>query len=665
MTIFQAKLRAYEVSSSPDEYDSTVSRIPHSNFVISRDNIGHVISVYGDMSWDLTPYHNQFGDFHLHFNYWNKEVSTSHRQELAQELRWFMFILLFLRSGHPLSISTLRNYIHAFYALARFCEERTIGLCDLFNNSLLLIQALTKHLPWARIIAPFVRLVRELGPTIVGFSVVEYKEIKKIHSLGRRYASDIKQHPPIPPRLYSSILSTLSKELDQFDTVADRILDLFKYCASSPLNGRDKPTQWKVRKKLGLQHDKFRPEFGELLKSYNLEEWWLAKGYAKSRHGLSDAITSTYTLASLQIQAFTGMRHSELRTLPLQCLKEVTREEDRQIHYIVEGKTTKLTHGKAKRVQWVTSDSGRRAIKIAQRIALSIYSVRGDFPSTKNVDKIDSHVLFISPFHVNNRFKHTPASVKLESWSQLRTLIQPIIQEEDLRILEEIDMHRAWRSEKAFKIGQPWKFTTHQLRRSLALYAHRSGLVSLPSLKRQLQHITQEMTLYYAQGSANSSDFISIGKEEKHISQEWNEAQPVSQFLSYTINVLFADNSELFGVHPYWIKSRLRDSDGIVELDREATLKKFKRGEMAYRETLLGGCVKIGPCDKNPLDLLHTDCIESHCKNFVGNKKKLERVISAQTNFVKNLEKIDPESPEYRHEKINLSVLKSVLKNIS
>lgn len=665
MTKFQAKLSAYDVSSSSDEYDPTVSRIPCTDFVISRDKIGNIVSTYGDMSWDLTPYHNKFGDFNLHFKYWNKEAPTSHRHELASELRWYMFILIFLRPGHPLSFSTLRNYIHAFYALARFCEKNAIGLSDLLNNSKLLIQALTEHIPWVKILAPFLRLVKELGPTIVGFSVVEYKEIKRLHSLGTQYASDAKQHPPIPPRIYSLILSTLSKELDEFDTIADRILDLFKYCASCPLNGRDKPTQWRARKKLGMEHNKFRPKFDELLKSYNLEEWWQGMGYTKSIHGLSEAITNTYTLASLQIQAFTGMRHSELRTLPLQCLKEVTREEDGQIHYLVEGQTTKLTHGKAKRVQWVTSESGRRAIKIAQRIALSIYSVRGDYPSVRDVDKIDSHVLFISPFHANNRFKHTPAPIKLESLSRLRTLIQPIIQDEDLLILEGIDMHRAWRSEKAFEIGQPWKFTTHQLRRSLALYAHRSGLVSLPSLKRQLQHITHEMTLYYAQGSANSSDFISRGKEEKHISQEWKETQPVSQFLSYTINVLLADNSKLFGVHPYWIKNRLRNSDGIVELDRQITLKKFKRGEMAYRETLLGGCVKIGTCDKNPLDLLHTDCIDSHCKNFVGNKKKLERVISAQTNFVKNLANIDPESAEYRHEKINLSVLKSALNSIS
>jgi hypothetical protein len=76
---------------------------------------------------------------------------------------------------------------------------------------------------------------------------------------------------------------------------------------------------------------------------------------------------------------------------------------------------------------------------------------------------------------------------------RLRQRTFPTITQEDIVELKLIDPHRAWEAEPDFAVGAGWPFTRHQLRRTLALYAQRSGLVSLPSLKRQLQHITQEM----------------------------------------------------------------------------------------------------------------------------------------------------------------------------
>jgi hypothetical protein len=54
------------------------------------------------------------------------------------------------------------------------------------------------------------------------------------------------------------------------------------------------------------------------------------------------------------------------------------------------------------------------------------------------------------------------------------------------------------------------------------------------------------------------------------------------------------------------------DVSQVAGLDAyDVTLKRFQKGELAYRETILGGCVKIGDCDKNPLDILHVECLTS------------------------------------------------------
>ncbi len=50
---------------------------------------------------------------------------------------------------------------------------------------------------------------------------------------------------------------------------------------------------------------------------------------------------------------------------------------------------------------------------------------------------------------------------------------------------------------EGIEVGKPWPLTFHQYRRSLSVYAHRSGMVSLPALNGQLQHITDEMRAYF------------------------------------------------------------------------------------------------------------------------------------------------------------------------
>ncbi|ALX12002.1 hypothetical protein P350_10840 [Burkholderia cepacia JBK9] len=225
------------------------------------------------------------------------------------------------------------------------------------------------------------------------------------------------------------------------------------------------------------------------------------------------------------------------------------------------------------------------------------------------------------------------------------------IEEEDICELEQIDPHRAWRSEPEFQVGVDWNISGHQLRRSLALYAQRSGLVSLPSLKRQLHHITEEMSRYYARGSAFAKDFI--GDDDDHFGLEWQDTQAESAGLSYILKVLLSEEI-LIGGHANWVQQRMRGPDGILLTDRTKTIKMFRKGQMAYRETLLGGCVSVEECDKVAIHWLNTDCLTTDCKNLVCSLPKLDRTIAAQKKFIAGL---DPDSVEYRTEMVDLRVL--------
>jgi hypothetical protein len=162
-----------------------------------------------------------------------------------------------------------------------------------------------------------------------------------------------------------------------------------------------------------------------------------------------------------------------------------------------------------------------------------------------------------------------------------------------------------------------------------------------------LQHITQEMSMYYARGSAFAKGFIDTDKA--HFAKEWAEAQGLSEYLAYAEQVLFSDE-RLFGAHAAWTQSRAVQASPVSVYSREQTVRMFGKGELAYRETVLGGCASVEPCKSTPLDWMRLDCLESNCRNLVIVPSKLQRVIKAQQAIVEKLRAVDEASVECRIE---------------
>ncbi|KVT54009.1 hypothetical protein WK55_21995 [Burkholderia ubonensis] len=395
-----------------------------------------------------------------------------------------------------------------------------------------------------------------------------------------------------------------------------------------------------------------------LITKYHLDEYFEANGIMKTAKGISRGLTEVQMLCKLTVHIYSGMRDQEASSLPYYCTE--TEEWSGRKHYILCGATTKLNKGKIRRTRWVTSFESFAAIEIAQRIAALIYQSMGHTPE-KSAGRINRYPLFVSTGYLalNGRPPATRTEIFQTQWlrtsqrghSLLNEALRPIIEEQDLRELEDIDPHRPWRSEAGMQVGQPWRLTTHQFRRSLALYAQRSGLVSLPSLKRQLQHITLEMSNYYARGAIFARNFIedSPSGYNEHIAKEWRETRPESEALAYLRDVLFSGD-ELFGGAGAFEQQK---KDRGVIADRGATLRQFKRGVIAYREIPVGGCIKVGECDQVGLRMLGTGCLNG-CKNLVGKLPRLERVIERQTGLVASL---DPSSVEFRMEQSDLDVL--------
>ena len=112
--------------------------------------------------------------------------------------------------------------------------------------------------------------------------------------------------------------------------------------------------------------------------------------------------------------------------------------------------------------------------------------------------------------------------------------------------------------------------------------------------------------MYYARGSAFAKAFVDTDKT--HFAKEWVEAQGMSEYLAYAEQVLFSDE-RLFGGHATWMQSRAVQASPVSVYSREQTVKMFKKGELAYSETVLGGCTSVELCEATPLDWMRLDCL--------------------------------------------------------
>lgn len=645
--------------AAPDQWDATRGLVPSADMVVSRTRDGTVLSRYGDLCWNLTPYHGRSASAILYFYVFEKGEDSRATASLAAEMRFLIFLLIWARPGHPLSMSSLRNYLNGLRSVAVFAFQNRCSIKDVFcKNRLLAEYAHAETVAGTlKVLSGLVALLLKLGPERVGFQVVGKSGQDVLSASIKIKGVDVKQYPPIPTKLYSHIISALESELNDWEAVEVQYLRLLQRCLADPILGKSKRQQLTMAARYDIERvvGEYKDEFEVLLVKAQLSEYFDKKGLSHSVHGLVFGLSSIMNVAKLYVIAFSGMRNAEARYLPYNCIEEEY-ETGRVVHRLINGSTTKLNKI---RTRWVTNAEGHRAIRIVQRISAIIYAYLGEFPArAKKPD--DDFPLFLTTAYLsftgrNTRNSGEPFRALANSFFspkfvELRKRIEPLIEDEDLKELEHIDPHRAWRSEPEFQVGSAWRLSEHQLRRSLALYAQRSGLVSLPSLRRQLQHLTEEMSRYYARGSIYARNFI--GNDKGHFGWEWQEAMPVSSGLAFIRDVLFT-NEPIFGGYVKWIEHRVSGEEGHVILDRELTMRRFRNGEVAYKETPIGGCTKVGPCDELAIRFLDVDCLVG-CPNLVGRLSKLDQVIKGQAALVSRL---NPNTIQWNIEKADLDIL--------
>lgn len=669
----EAKLNLPAGIDSPDEFDCIDGHRPKSNFIISRDQNNQIASTYGDIRWDVSTWHPEGRLVVLNFDFWPKSELTSYRQKLSSDARWLMFSLIWVSEERPLAVASLKGMLMIIRALAFAAEKSGCSILDILSDEERLVAFLRepglKRSTCVKGLSSLISRLIRIDDRQLGFSIVNNNFRKKILAENTEIRRRQRQTPPMPTVIYSAVLSRLMSELDDWEEVASECLRLLQDCGKDPRYGRNERVQRIWSGRMGFKCLKRLPQWEDVA-SPRVRQYLRAKGAADNVVGLGNVVVEVQAATKLVIQAFTGMRDNEAITLPFDCL--LTNSIGGRSHRLVQGYTTKLSKS-LKVVRWVTNNEGQRAVEIAQKIAVAIYAACGKTSEAPAHSRrpMNRRPLFPSTAYTyvcTNKRRFTledhffPVDLGLYKFDRLLSRVLPLIRNEDIEELESIDEHRAWRSEAKFNMGAPWPLTTHQFRRSLALYAQRSGLVTLPSLRRQLQHITEEMSRYYANGSQYAKDLMVDGPlDSEHFSFDWQNTKVESESASYIANVLLSDE-KLFGGHAAFVSQRLKATHQVLSArTRNETVRMFRKGQLHYRETLIGGCTRKDECSRPALDWMNIECISKNCGNMVGSLMKLELVVKEQARLVKSL---PPASLLYRTEKTNLDILVGALERV-
>lgn len=597
--------------------------LPSDDFVISRDKYGTIISRFVDMTWDLHPYAQATRsytsiNFSDRINALNSELTKQHR-----------FILLL--AMHPpqgfsnnVSVSTIVFRHSTLGKAAQHALIHDISLFDIFSDhewftsfSLTLSKRRKEDL-------------YALGRWLYKFgNILPFTPIRPPDKISKRkYRNVYYQTPVIPQRIYTNILEALERKTVEFESRWPSI--------RSFLAKRQEQPGFATSRKRSRQADGGPSNFEIEANAHDLQDYFASYG-VKSANQLGKLLTGIQYCCKLLIHAYSGMRNDEAYSL---TINPITHELiDGKNYTWVIGTTTKLERGRRK-TQWIIGAPGVRACKIAANISEFIYSnSEADsetrekmlFPSMSALQKGKSPKDRIS--------KIIPANLVHINFAEFLRSDKTIIDDADLQNLYLTEIGRDWANERELVVGNHWHFTSHQFRRSLAYYAIDGGLVQLTSLKRQLQHLSLLMTIYYAKGFTQYGAFF--GDDPDHFRYEYHERKPTVQALTYFRDV-FQSTVTLSGGHGTWIETFIKSQGPVkVAAKKEETLESFKRGEIFFVSRPTGGCTKPS-CNLWIIDPIAA-CSFKGCTNSVINPIKMQKALIIYKQFTKALPLNSPE----------------------
>ena len=612
------------------------------DFIISRDKDGKILSLYKDNVWNLKTYVSNPSQ-HGIIDFENRIESSN-----ISDVKKLMFLLIVFgsgRNGSQYSVETLGHYFNdVMVPLSKFALENKTTITKIIENNILLnsyINNKCSNLGKVQCLSSTLVFLDNLSNRSTQINFQRNKDIfKLLKSKINDFSAEHHQTSIIPSRILAESIRQRWIQIEEIETNLTNLikfLDMYieseRFASGETMINKYK---WDCNKTLQWKEAINFYQLNNLFKKYSL----------KNRINFKGFITKIQGTCKHLLHAYTGMRNGEMLNTQSNRLESVPTNSG--ICRII-STTSKFT-GTNQNAKWVTSKEVERIIFILRSINQVIakhYNLNlNDLPLFLSGNIFVEKGKIRANENIRAKRKFDKKDELALDYSLLRLNI------EDKQEIEEIDFNKNIRD---LEIGLPWEFKTHQYRRSLAIYSIQSGLVSLGALQIQMKHLFREMTLYYGNGASYARKLFDIPKE--HIANDLDALKPELDTLAYIKNVIFSDE-KLFGAHGSFVENNTKQNNHKFKTyfleNRDKTLKQFKNGEIAYKETALGGCIATEACDSR-LTRSITACFD--CHGGILKKSKVDNVIQKQKEFISFL---DPSSIEYRTEVEDLNRLEEL-----
>jgi len=645
------------------EYDSNkLLTRPDLDFIMTRKINGSILSQYGDDIWDYSPYHK--GQRAAKFNF-KKHI----HEQFVDEAKWLLFLVdrvakqSFKKNLNNYAISTLYYiFSNVIRPICEFAFKHKLEVA-----SVLSVPTLTKKLIHQNInvsgftnsFQGFINSISRLNYSSTGYgTTLDNESLKLLSDANTLYSQNLNQTPVIPPRLYGLFLNQAWAIINEYEQIRLPFLRLAGTMANWPVEKTlNKNGITKCARKSAMQPFLKNKKLKAIINKYQWESEFTGIG----KHSISSYITNLQCTCKDLIHFYSGMRSSEVINLPYHCLfKE---EHKNRTHSRLIAYTTKYSGYPAKG-SWVTTFEIERVIRVLQDL-MTLLATNSKLITSENIEEHKNVLpLFISPkYFVKGHKKNlSEEQIFINATLSSRPILQNslynietfTITEEDITFLEIFEPETEWRTSK-YSVGSIWNFTSHQFRRSLAVFASASGLVSIGSIQTQLHHLFTETSYYYANNSENCTFDVS---DVNHISKQFSIHEARANFSLMVKDLLFSDEPLYGAAGKQYDKTFSKISDKFlwIKENRAVSERKAQNGEIAYKTTAVGGCSSITPCDKM-LTRSFVSCLD--CKDASLKLSKIDNVINKQINF---LTKLEEGTIEQRYEQSELDKL-IILKN--
>lgn len=611
--------------------------------------------IYSDSSWPLDvwskkPLKINFGDGRT----MGRRIDTANANLLRQCATWFIWGPRGARSAS--SFCSKFSVIKPIFAT---CADEGIVATDLMRFPAVLEKVSASLSPSNFSYA--ISILHDLldAKEDLGFCLLDIDGLAKLAMLAPRH--DAQQTPYIPPRIWSYQLSRLRECLEDYTKYRTQIEACYKFCLDAYICNYGSLQQAFSSTKTGYKgpfinsrpgssfthHGSFKFTADRFGLTDLLERW--VEPFTGEKGENQIAIFSRYLdLASKvglgYLLNFSLMRVEEGWDLRSDCLLVEKDERFGDIH-MLRGETTKTDPDADAR--WPTSKSTSLAIDVMSHIAamrLQCAKERSGI-DMRPEEEINPYLISYNyePWSQSKTkiksYRIRPTSLTymqiLEKFPKLLDSSQITINEEDLRIAR---LMTPSLDPELYKIGVPWRFGWHQLRRTGAVNMLSSEMVDESSLQVLLKHQARVMTLYY--GRNHSRLNLSEDTRKMFLKTMYEEigrdlrSLPTAQFVS----PLGTDRKEK-------IVTFIRENDA-VSLNKAAM-----QGKIRARRIRAGFCVNHTPCPYGGVEAI-AHCLggdsNKGCPDLLVDIKKEDGIKLYEKIVDDQLKSVHPESPRHR-----------------